>query len=98
MTTAALDAVRKRAVPERREEGFEVTQEPAVGFSELLGADPKSMPRESRLAAAAGPHQILLRPLVTEKGIHRSTRHNAYAFEINAGDQGRRPPRRGAVI
>ena len=29
------------------------------------------------------PHQILLRPLVTEKGMHRSTRYNAYAFEIN---------------
>lgn len=30
------------------------------------------------------PHQILLRPLVTEKGMHRSTRLNQYAFEINA--------------
>ena len=29
------------------------------------------------------PHQILLRPLVTEKGMHRSTRNNAYAFEVN---------------
>lgn len=29
------------------------------------------------------PHQIILRPLVTEKGMHRSTRCNAYAFEIN---------------
>ena len=29
------------------------------------------------------PHQVLLRPLVTEKGMHRSTRCNAYAFEIN---------------
>jgi large subunit ribosomal protein L23 len=29
------------------------------------------------------PHQILLRPLVTEKGMHRSTRYNAYAFEVN---------------
>ncbi|HEX4130191.1 MAG TPA: 50S ribosomal protein L23 [Pirellulales bacterium] len=28
------------------------------------------------------PHQIILRPLVTEKGMHRSTRHNAYAFEV----------------
>ena len=28
-------------------------------------------------------HQVLLRPLVTEKGMHRSERHNAYAFEIN---------------
>ena len=29
------------------------------------------------------PHQILLRPLVTEKGMHRSTRDNQYSFEIN---------------
>ncbi len=29
------------------------------------------------------PHQIILRPLVTEKGMHRATRNNQYAFEIN---------------
>jgi large subunit ribosomal protein L23 len=29
------------------------------------------------------PHQIVLRPLVTEKGVHRSTRNNAYSFEVN---------------
>jgi large subunit ribosomal protein L23 len=29
------------------------------------------------------PHQIVLRPLVTEKGVHRSTRNNQYAFEVN---------------
>ena len=29
------------------------------------------------------PHQVLVRPLVTEKGMHRSTRLNQYAFEIN---------------
>ena len=28
-------------------------------------------------------HQILLRPLVTEKGVHRATRHNQYAFEVH---------------
>lgn len=40
---------------------------------------------ESAEAAPTGllPHQVVLRPLVTEKGMHRSTRHNAYAFEIN---------------
>ncbi|MBL9092471.1 MAG: 50S ribosomal protein L23 [Planctomycetaceae bacterium] len=26
--------------------------------------------------------QVILRPLVTEKGVHRSSRHNAYAFEV----------------
>jgi large subunit ribosomal protein L23 len=30
------------------------------------------------------PHQVLLRPLVTEKGTHQSTRYNAYAFHVAA--------------
>jgi large subunit ribosomal protein L23 len=25
---------------------------------------------------------VILRPLVTEKGMHRATRHNAYTFEV----------------
>jgi large subunit ribosomal protein L23 len=29
------------------------------------------------------PYQILLRPLVTEKGTHQSTRYNAYTFQVN---------------
>ena len=29
------------------------------------------------------PHQVVLRPLVTEKGMHRSSRINQYAFEVN---------------
>jgi large subunit ribosomal protein L23 len=29
------------------------------------------------------PHQVVLRPLVTEKGMHRSSRDNQYAFEVN---------------
>jgi len=29
------------------------------------------------------PHQIVLKPLVTEKGTHQSTRYNAYTFEVN---------------
>ena len=29
------------------------------------------------------PHQIVLRPLLTEKGTHQSTRHNTYPFEVN---------------
>ncbi len=28
-------------------------------------------------------HQVILRPLVTEKNMHRSTRDNQYAFEVN---------------
>ena len=29
------------------------------------------------------PYQIILRPLVTEKGMHKANRQNAYAFEVN---------------
>ena len=29
------------------------------------------------------PHHIVIRPLVTEKGMHKATRFNAYAFEVN---------------
>jgi large subunit ribosomal protein L23 len=29
------------------------------------------------------PHQIILRPLVTEKGMHKAERCNAYAFEVS---------------
>jgi large subunit ribosomal protein L23 len=32
---------------------------------------------------ALEPHQVIVKPLVTEKGMHKSTRNNAYAFEIN---------------
>ena len=28
-------------------------------------------------------YQVILRPLVTEKGMHRSTRNNAYSFEVH---------------
>jgi large subunit ribosomal protein L23 len=28
-------------------------------------------------------HQIILRPLLTEKGTHQSARYNAYPFEVN---------------
>jgi large subunit ribosomal protein L23 len=30
-------------------------------------------------------YQVLLQPLVTEKGTHQSTRHNAYTFQVNKG-------------
>jgi large subunit ribosomal protein L23 len=30
------------------------------------------------------PHQVILRPLVTEKGMRRSDRMNAYTFEVRS--------------
>jgi large subunit ribosomal protein L23 len=41
----------------------------------------RHIPQTSKITLE--PHQIILRPLVTEKGMHRSTRNNAYAFEVN---------------
>ncbi len=29
------------------------------------------------------PHQIVIKPLVTEKGIHKASRHNRYVFQVN---------------
>ena len=42
---------------------------------------PRHVPQKTTLTLE--PHQVIVRPLVTEKGMHRSTRCNAYAFEVN---------------
>jgi large subunit ribosomal protein L23 len=42
----------------------------------------KAQPGDEK-SYALEPHQIVLRPLVTEKGVHRSSRFNAYAFEVS---------------
>jgi large subunit ribosomal protein L23 len=42
---------------------------------------PRHKPATTRLHLE--PHQIILRPLVTEKGMHRAERCNAYAFEVS---------------
>ena len=42
---------------------------------------PRHIPQSTSIVLE--PHQVILKPLVTEKGMHRSTRNNAYAFEIN---------------
>jgi large subunit ribosomal protein L23 len=40
-------------------------------------------PAAARPSCTLAPHQVVLRPLVTEKGIHRSSRDNQYAFEVS---------------
>lgn len=37
----------------------------------------------SNLGSGLEPYQIILRPLVTEKGLHKAERLNQYAFEVN---------------
>ncbi|MEZ6142236.1 MAG: 50S ribosomal protein L23 [Zavarzinella sp.] len=29
------------------------------------------------------PYQVIMRPLVTEKGTHQSSKHNGYSFKVN---------------
>ena len=42
---------------------------------------PRHIPHKTTLELE--PHQVVLRPLVTEKGVHRSSRNNAYSFEVH---------------
>ena len=42
---------------------------------------PRAIPQTTKIELE--PHQVIVRPLVTEKGMHRSTRNNAYAFEVH---------------
>jgi large subunit ribosomal protein L23 len=42
-----------------------------------------TMNTEEQGTAKLEPHQVILRPLVTEKGMHRSTRQNQYSFEVH---------------
>lgn len=48
---------------------------------------PKNKLRKIHTPGPAGvelrPYQVLLQPLVTEKGTHQSTRYNAYTFQVN---------------
>jgi large subunit ribosomal protein L23 len=42
---------------------------------------PRHVPQSTSITLE--PHQVIVKPLVTEKGMHKSTRNNAYAFEVN---------------
>lgn len=43
----------------------------------------RPVPPPPAVHAGLSPHQVIIRPLVTEKGVHRATRHNAYSFEVS---------------
>jgi large subunit ribosomal protein L23 len=38
---------------------------------------------DTKKESMLNPHQVLLRPLVTEKGVYHSAELNQYAFEVN---------------
>jgi large subunit ribosomal protein L23 len=40
------------------------------------------VPPPPAFTARLTPQHVILRPLVTEKGMHRANRHNAYSFEV----------------
>lgn len=48
-------------------------------------AKPKKgpLPPGQKTRMMLDPHQVLLRPLVTEKGMHRAEQNNQYSFEVN---------------
>ncbi len=46
-----------------------------------MQARPLHSPR--KVGPKLSPHQVILRPLVTEKGTHQSEHHNSYPFEVN---------------
>lgn len=45
-------------------------------MAQTVATEPKAGPRLE-------PYQVILRPLVTEKGFHKAERYNQYAFEVN---------------
>ncbi|HXG10259.1 MAG TPA: 50S ribosomal protein L23 [Gemmataceae bacterium] len=42
-----------------------------------------TQPTKTRRGPELEPHQIIIRPLITEKGTHQFTHRNAYPFEVN---------------
>jgi large subunit ribosomal protein L23 len=51
----------------------------------VIMATPTKEDLKPKMGPELEPHQIILRPLVTEKGTHQSTNEhqNAYSFEVN---------------
>lgn len=41
------------------------------------------VPQVKKTRLELQPYQVVLRPLVTEKGVHRAEVNNQYAFEVN---------------
>ena len=50
------------------------------------------IPPAPKLNPNLAPHQVIVRPLVTEKGMHRANRNNAYAFEVATFTYGKLTP------
>jgi large subunit ribosomal protein L23 len=51
--------------------------------ADQVNAGEASVAENARGGIQLEPHQVIFRPLVTEKGVHQSQRLNAYAFEVH---------------
>lgn len=49
----------------------------------MAGKKPSSQPEKPTGGLSLEPYQVLVRPLITEKGTHLVERHNAYSFEVH---------------
>ena len=76
MTTAALDALREKAAASAAKQ-YEASLEEQRVRNRVMARD------VTKTKLVLAPHQIIIRPLVTEKGMHKANRYNAYAFEVN---------------
>src|SRR5205807_1777917 len=80
---AAADAGRPRRVaPGGQEEGTGGGRHPGLAGESTM-ATRRPIQRERTRGPKLEPHQVILRPLVTEKGTHQFTHRNAYPFEVN---------------
>lgn len=53
-------------------------------MADIVQSEPKSIDVELTVGGIQlEPYQVILRPLVTEKGTHLSSRHHQYQFEVH---------------
>jgi large subunit ribosomal protein L23 len=52
-------------------------------MAEAAPKSPPQAPAGTKARRQLESYRVILRPLVTEKGVHRATRQNQYAFEVN---------------
>lgn len=79
-TAEAKRVEAKKAEPK----GADAKKTPKSGAKPVAGREvPIGESAANSGALQLEPHQVILRPLVTEKGMHKSSRLNAYAFEVS---------------
>lgn len=59
-----------------------ISHEEFIRFVESTGKEAYVNLASLRPTLRLEPHQVIIRPLITEKSIHRASRNNLYAFEV----------------